>query len=592
MLTGFGSFFTSRRSSWMAGVAVAALMAGSLGVQAQVTGSSQTTTDAQGQTQESATITANVAKKKKPKVSKEDQIKQTKDTKAEIRKEDKYNPLIAKDAQLPDKVLYDKALAQEKSGHFDVARLDLQTLLNTYPDSQYLMRAKLAVADCWYHEGGSAALAQAEQEYTDFITFFPNAPEAAEAQLRVGDIYFKQIDVPDRDYTKATKAEEAYRTMLKQYPDAPPVLLKEGQQKLREVQEVMATREMGIGALYASHANWPAAIGRYETVVNTFPQYSHMDDALIAVGDGYEAESKIVRAQNLPEGPKSALLQVYEGKAAAAYRKVVLEHSAAPHVEDAKERLAEMNLPVPTPTAEQIAASDALEGSRAQYTMAKRLEVLLLRRPDTVVAATAGDPPLDDPPVTTAPAVISEIRQDYADAFDPKGAALRAAAKAKAQSSAATTDEGTPQSSLPTAAAPLAFQEVPAAGSSTGDGNATTMEEAAPTSGGSGTGVGVEVLTPGATTGGTPSGVTTPASTLPAASGQQDPNNGLSAVGPKDATPLPAAEATAPAPDQVNEVSGQQQPAVAPDTKSTYDKQDQSSSKHQPKTGVDKLNPF
>jgi len=270
----------------------------------------------------------------------------------------------------------------------------------------------------------------------------------------------------------------------------------------------------------------------------------------------------------------------------------VLEHSAAPHVEDAKERLAEMNLPIPTPTAEQVAASDALEGSRAQYTLAKRLEVLLLRRPDTVVAATAGDPPLDDPPVTTAPAVISEIRQDYADAFDPKGAALRAAAKLKAQSTTAATDEGTPQSSLPTVAAPLAFQEVPVAGSSTGDGNATTMQEAAPSSG-SGTGVGVEVLTPGATTGGTtPSGVTTPASTLPAASGQQDPNNGLNAVGPKDAAPLPAAEAVAPAPDQVNEVSGQQQPAVSPNTKSTYDKQDESSSKHQPKTGVDKLNPF
>jgi len=591
MLTGFGSFFTSRRSSWMAGVAVAALIAGSLGAQAQVTGSSQVTTDAQGQPQESATITANVGKKKKPKVSKEDQVKQTKDTKREIRKEDKAIPIIAKDAQLPDKALYDKALAQQKSGHFDVARLDLQTLLNTYPDSQYLMRAKLAVADCWYHEGGSAALAQAEQEYTDFITFFPNAPEAAEAQMRVGDIYFKQIDVPDRDYTKATKAEDAYRTMLKQYPDAPPALLKEGQQKLREVQEVMATREMGVGALYASHDNWPAAIGRYETVATTYPQYSHMDDALIAVGDAYEAEAKLVRAQNLPEGPKSSLLQVYEGKAADAYRKVVLEHSAAPHVEDAKERLAEMNLPIPTPTPEQAAASDALEGSRAQYTLTKRLEVLLLRRPDTVVAATEGAPPLDDPPVTTAPAIISEIRQDYADAFDPKGAAARATARAKAQSANSTTDDGSPQSSLPTAAAPLAFQEVPAAGTSTGDGSTTTMQEAAPSSGG-GTGVSVEVLTPGATTGGTPSGVTTPASTLPAASGQQDPNNGLPTVAPKDATPLPAAEAVAPAPDQVNEVNGQQQPAVAPGTKSTYDKQDESSSKHQPKKGVDKLNPF
>ena len=40
---------------------------------------------------------------------------------------------MGKDAKLPDKQLYDKALEQTKKGHFDVARLDLQTLLNTYP---------------------------------------------------------------------------------------------------------------------------------------------------------------------------------------------------------------------------------------------------------------------------------------------------------------------------------------------------------------------------------------------------------------------------------------------------------------------------
>ena len=69
------------------------------------------------------------------------------------------------------------------------------------------MRAKLAIADSWYKEGGTAALTQAEQEYKDFITFFPNAPEAAEAQMRVGDIYFRQMDKPDRDYAKAVHAE-------------------------------------------------------------------------------------------------------------------------------------------------------------------------------------------------------------------------------------------------------------------------------------------------------------------------------------------------------------------------------------------------
>ena len=190
-----------------AGVIAAALaFTGAAG--AQVTGSSQTTTDAQGQQHESATITVTKPSKKERESKKDEKVKSTKDTRAEEKKEKKMNPLLGKDADLPDKQLYDKAMAQMKSGHFDVARLDLNTLLSTYPDSQYQMRAKLAIADAWYREGGSAALAQAEQEYKDFITFFPNAPEAAEAQMRVGDIYFKQMDVPDRDYKNAEHAEE------------------------------------------------------------------------------------------------------------------------------------------------------------------------------------------------------------------------------------------------------------------------------------------------------------------------------------------------------------------------------------------------
>ena len=43
------------------------------------------------------------------------------------------------------------------------ARILLQTLINAYPDSEYIARAKLAVGDSWYAEGGSAALAQAEK---------------------------------------------------------------------------------------------------------------------------------------------------------------------------------------------------------------------------------------------------------------------------------------------------------------------------------------------------------------------------------------------------------------------------------------------
>ena len=180
-----------------------------------------------------------------------------------------------------------------KQNKFDVARLDLQTLLNTYPESEYQMRAKLAVGDTWFREGGSAALTQAEAEYKDFITFFPNQPEAAEAQMRVADIYYMQMEKPDRDHTNVDRAEQEYRTMIQQFPDSP--LVPRAKQRLREVQEVLADRQFAIGTFYASHENWAASIARLETVTENYPLYSHSDLALIGLGDAYAAEARYVR---------------------------------------------------------------------------------------------------------------------------------------------------------------------------------------------------------------------------------------------------------------------------------------------------------
>src|SRR5271165_3514845 len=73
----------------------------------------------------------------------------------------------------PDKVLYDRAMADLKHTKYTEARLDLQTLINTYPDSEYLAKAKLGVADSFYKEGGTSNLTQAVDEYKNFIVFFP-----------------------------------------------------------------------------------------------------------------------------------------------------------------------------------------------------------------------------------------------------------------------------------------------------------------------------------------------------------------------------------------------------------------------------------
>src|SRR5580698_2508989 len=57
--------------------------------------------------------------------------------------------LVFSPGEQPDKVLYQKAVHEVAHSRFEVGRLTLQTLINTYPDSEYLSKAKLAIADSY-----------------------------------------------------------------------------------------------------------------------------------------------------------------------------------------------------------------------------------------------------------------------------------------------------------------------------------------------------------------------------------------------------------------------------------------------------------
>ncbi len=516
----------------------------------------------------------------------EDKIVQSKDTikdQKTLKRQLKANPLANVKSNQPDKQLYDKAQIAINKGRYEVARLDLQTLLSTYPDSEYQMRAKLAFADSWYREGGSAALAQAETEYHDFIIFFPNAPEAAEAQMRIGDIYYKQMDRPDRDYTKVIHAQDEYRTMLTQYPDSK--LIQDAKQKLRQVQEVLAQRESQIADFYASHENWAAAIARYQTVVDTYPLYSHIDQTLIGLGDGYAAQARYIRTLNLPEDAKARLLRTYDDQAIAAYSRVVQQYAASPHMEDARDRLEAMNAPIPEPTAEQLAASEALEDSRQNYSLTNRAKGLIFRGPDTVRAAQVGDPAMADPKATTAPEVTRRSETAFKVAMDTNAAGRKPLTNPAVVTDAVSAGNSPANSAGTTGA--LSLQDIPAtdasAGTNTGSSFTATPPGVAPLSSGGSNSVGVTILTPGVTAS-TPNGT------------------GLNTVGPANNSALPPIERAAEAPDAVNDVAGAKTPAgqiAALDKKGNpkkgkpgFDKDDESSSTHKKKKGLKKINPF
>jgi len=488
------------------------------------------------------------------------------------------NALANVKSEQPDKILYDKAMLAMKHGHYDVARLDLQTLLNTYSDSEYAMRAKLAVGDSWFKEGGAAALAQAESEYKDFITFFPNTPEAAEAQMKVGDIYFQQMEKPDRDPQNAVRAEQEYRTMLEQFPDSP--LIPRAKQKLREVQEVLAQRQYEIGEFYMGRMDWPAAIARLETVADTYPLFSHSDQTLISIGDAYATEAQYTSRLRIPAKAKAELIRYYDNEAANAWDRVVTRYPLAPHVEDAKDRLIAMGRPVPDPSPAALAEDQAEEDSRVNVKFGTRTLQILGRGPDTVRAARVGEPSLNSPPPVVAPEITKQ-----------SGAAFAAALKGEPIPA--------PTGSIPPPVnASVQNPSTPSSGGGNSQPAQLTFEEVPDASGSNGSTVTVEVPNGGSNA--------VPAVEEGNGSAPAPPHSNaeplVQPVGPTNNQPLPAIDKPAEAPQQVNDIPSHAQVSTGANAsgkpvdnnkkKAPYDKKDESSSKHKKKTGIDKLNPF
>ena len=316
------------------------------------------------------------------------------------------NPLANVGSKQPDKVLFDRAMDAMKHNRFDVARITLETMINTYPDSEYIARAKLAVADSWYAEGGSTSLSQAEIQYKDFITFFPNMPEAAEAQLKIANIHYQQMEKPDRDYTHARRAEDEYRQLIMQFPDSK--LLPEAKQRLLEVQEVLAEREFRVGRFYYLRESYPAAIARLRSVVDRYPLYSQADEALYLLGQAYEGEIAMVRSRKGNEVAKARMIQEFTNGAAESYSRIVTRYPLMNRMEDAKARLEALHQPVPKPTKTAVAQNKAEEDSRRETGMFGKVMRNFQKHPDVAQATKVGDPTLVDPQMVSATEVVQK----------------------------------------------------------------------------------------------------------------------------------------------------------------------------------------
>ena len=367
----------------------------------------------------------------------------------------------------PDKQLYDKAMADIKHSRYETGRLSLQTLINTYPDSEYLAKAKLAIADSYFKEGGTANTTQAIAGYKDFIVFFPFLPEAAYAQMQVAMANYNEMAKADRDSTHAKAAEEEFQTFLQKYPKDP--LAPEAEQRLREVQEVLAEGQFRIAYYYYLKGDRRAAAGRLIPLTRRYPLYSKSDTALWMLGDIFEKSERKDVASNY-------------------YAQIVRNYPLSPKVPDAKGKLKQFGVPIPQPDAKAVEWMTAEQNSpRPKESVFHKPLDVFHSGPDVHTAAAHGLPNMEPETDSSANSDIlsggnrstmgsGTGKTGIVATVKPGEAAPEGSAAAGGSSEDVNSNSSSdPASSAPAAATPESSSNNPAGGANASAGSSTSQ---------------------------------------------------------------------------------------------------------------------
>lgn len=251
---------------------------------------------------------------------------------------DEYEELIGNVTPGRDRELFIVATREVRKSNYDVGRLLFQTIISTYPDSPYLPMAKLAVADSFYLEGGSSSLIQAGANYQDWLTFFPTHPLADRVLLKIAESEMRQIGLPDRDISRAKKAEQRLRGLIQQYPKT--VLLPEAQVRLKEVQDNLGLHDLIVGNYYYKQSvdykkgGLKGAQNRYLEILDRYPGFSFMDEVLYKIAVTYQIEEET-------------------DQAAKYYQQIVRDYPNSDYFEKSKEQLELIGAKIPEPNPER-----------------------------------------------------------------------------------------------------------------------------------------------------------------------------------------------------------------------------------------------
>jgi outer membrane protein assembly factor BamD len=175
----------------------------------------------------------------------------------------------------PDQFLMQRANDAMKRERWADARKYFQQIVDNYPQSTVRPDAKLGVGDSYLNEGGEANFVLAENEFKEFITFYPTSTRVDYSQYKLAMTHYKRMRRPERDQTETAAAVREFEVFFERYPNS--TLTADVRQNWRDARSRLSEASYKVG-LYYFRARWyPGAIDRFKEVLKDDPGYPERD---------------------------------------------------------------------------------------------------------------------------------------------------------------------------------------------------------------------------------------------------------------------------------------------------------------------------
>jgi outer membrane protein assembly factor BamD len=220
-----------------------------------------------------------------------------------------------------DKFLYESGMAALKDRKWIDARDYFTKLIDGYPQSSYRADAKLGIGDVYLAEGTPDSLVFAQNEFREFLTYYPTSARADYAQYKLAMTHFKAMRGPGRDQTETKEAIRELEIFVQRYPTS--ALAGEVQMRLREAKDRIGQHEFGIGLSYYRTRWYPGAVSRFRELLKSDPEYTNRDAVYFYLAETFR------KADN----PAEAL---------PYYERLVAEFETSEYLEDARKWISEL----------------------------------------------------------------------------------------------------------------------------------------------------------------------------------------------------------------------------------------------------------